>query len=115
MARCDFSNARLEAIGANPITNRSRLGLENSDQLFKIQNGSFVSITTNQSRTAVTVKSTILKYIFNGTFTESGNSFYFGIAGNYSVQTNGYWKMSNISFNAGDTYSFEIDATYTFN
>ena len=119
MARCDFSNAVLSlTANSNIATDYYSLGLSYSGGgvLFKQVNGTYQPIVTNNTLTTVVQKSKVLKFIYNGTFTESGTSFYFGHASeNFSTGDNATFKISNISFNAGDTYSFEIDATYTFN
>ena len=48
---------------------------------------------------------------FSGNFTTSGTEFYFGAYANVSSK----WKITGISFQAGDSYSFQIPIYLTCN
>ena len=54
------------------------------------------------------------EYIYSGSFVTSGTEFYID-ANPGSVPKNARWKISNISFQSGDTYSFQIPITLTCN
>lgn len=108
MAAVDFSNARLSV-----DTTRTKspiyppyLNLPSSPCDI---NGN--SISTAASATRIVDEQNKVSYKYNGTFTASGTEFYFG---NY-YPSEQRWRISNITFNSGDTYVFQINATLTCN
>lgn len=117
MAQVDFSNARIEpcaypGIGSgafsgysaiNPM-GKSNVSLAMTEQLWNANGG---SINTNATVTQLINQQKQLIYLYQGTFNTSGTEFYIIYYGDYQV---GAWKISNISFDSGDTYIFRIRA-----
>ena len=104
MAQIDFTNAVLEPNGTyKPMTFDWLMYTWGDDYLF---NAGKSSISTG-SQTVVLNSPTKATIVKTGTFTASGTEFYIGYYDRVSTQIP--WKVSNISFNAGDTYSFAID------
>jgi len=104
MAQVDFSNAVLDVkSGSTPLTNGSVLGFTTNTTLF---DASGTVITTNHSQTTLVSTSSKVSILYTGQFTTSGTECYPG---------NIYMRVSNISFSAGDTYSFVIDVEVTGN
>lgn len=102
MAEVDFSNARITPI-RNTSNNMSFYyinlprGLRNcfdvSSNTIGTLNG---QVITNRQKQAV--------LLYQGSFTASGTEFYMANSGG------GWWKISNISFQSGDTFIFKIRA-----
>ena len=102
MADVDFSNAVLDVNYDEPLE-FSYLGIYSNNPFDKSGN----QITTNSGSSAVSSTPAKLTWLFTGTFTANGTEFYLGAF--YGSSTGGTWKVSNISFSVGDTYSFVID------
>lgn len=107
MAQVDFSNAVLSvdtsvASRANPVS-QTEININATGSLSDVNNN---SITTNFSATRVVNEQYQLAYVYTGQFTASGTEFYLWKNRTSSAR----WKVSNISFNAGDTFSFKIRA-----
>lgn len=108
MAEVDFTNARIEPSGTeNPAT----------DAYVQLNTYAFYDSSTNMvnsgtsSRTQLINQQKQLMFLYQGRFTTSGTEFYIYQGTNYLRR----WKVSNISFNSGDTYVFQINATLTCN
>lgn len=105
MAQVDFSNAVLEPYtDVKPLTAQYDLGIE----INNISNANSGIIASNLTTTVLENTLSKRSVLFTGTFTDSGTEcylyYYFSIAVH-----NIYWKISNISFSSGDTFSFVID------
>ena len=105
MAQVDFSNAVLD-VNPNtyqpPMNNNNFMGMSGGagylyDQSYNILASGNLSVLLNTPSK--------VSLLFTGAFGTGGTEFYFGSA-YYNIST---WKVSNISFNSGDTYSFVID------
>lgn len=119
MAEVDFSNAKIEpmADGAwslfpskNP-TIRANVSLSQGT-LYAIS-GSTLSTIASGSVTQLVNQQKQLMYLYQGTFTASGTEFYV-MNTSSSTEVSG-WRIYNISFNSGDTYVFQINATLVCN
>lgn len=112
MAEVDFSHARIQPYTdttflpswtrLNP-TALSNVALDQRNLLD-------ISGTTISSATVTKIKDAQkqIVYQYSGTFTASGTEFYLLPAWGGTYITG--WKVSNISFSAGDTYQFSIKA-----
>lgn len=105
MADVDFSHAVLDVSPDNPANPPMsynfymRIGYE------AVLYDDTAAITTSHSVSNLTNTPTKVSILFTGVFTSSGTAFYIGADTNYRR----VWKVSNISFSSGDTYSFIID------
>lgn len=107
MAVVDFSNARIEPVGTKSIfgnNSNSHLNLRDS-----FRNASGTVINSGTITQVVSAQNQLL-YAYSGTFAASGTEFYIGqsISSGSIVHA---WRISNISFQSGDTYSFQINAS----
>ena len=101
MAQVDFSSAVLDVnTGKKPITLAYYLFLNNYQYLL---NSSGTPISSSSTKNVVSETSTKTSVLYAGRFDTSGTEFYLGNNGN------AVWKVSNISFSTGDTYSFVVD------
>ena len=104
MAQVDFTNAVLDVNPnapsghTNPMEQYPYLGISASDWYFT--NAEDSRIVDNVSGQIISSTPAKVSIQFNGTFTASGTEMY-----RYWMS----WKISNISFSAGDTYSFIVD------
>lgn len=105
MAVVDFSNAVLDVAGLNSSHNRPlaedfylRFGSPSGDAYFT--NRDDQRVVSNPSSQIILNTPQKVSILFTGTFTTSGTEMY-----RYYTM----WKISNISFSAGDTYSFVVD------
>ena len=118
MAQVDFSNANIEIIGSRKPLQKRYLGLTNYNSqtqitYFMTTAEPWVALGT-PTITILTQTPTKYSILYTGTFSSSTPSGLseFGI---YIRQQSGsptydfFWKVSNITFSAGDTYSFVID------
>ena len=107
MAFVDFSNAQLHlpSDASFNITDRGNASLDYG-YLF---NALGQNISTNESYQKLQDESKKLAYSYAGTFTASGTEFYFGSSS--AIPTK--YKITGISFQSGDNYSFEIPVTLT--
>lgn len=104
MAEVDFSHAVLDVnAGAYPLTQSSYFLLNYSGELYS----AWPRMIANGSRSIITDTPTKVSILFSGTFNSDAGTgsteFYIG----YNSIL--YWRVSNISFSASDTYSFIID------
>jgi len=103
MAQVDFSNAVLEPSNyddpnTRPFHYGDNIGLNQSAFLYTSEDG---SITTGQVKNKLVGTNTKAVIHYAGTFTKSGNYFY--------LESHYVWKVSNITYNEGDTYSFVVE------
>ena len=106
MAEVDFSHARIQPWSnnsKNPTTSAS-VSLGGMTDLY---NSSIQSISSTITRTNLVDQQKQLVYQYSGSFTASGIEFYL-VA--YDGSSYNGWKISNISFNSGDTFIFQIQA-----
>lgn len=103
MAFVDFSNAVLTPIERNPMQ-YGNLCLDHSTFYNSGEQGAN-AITTNHTMQIVVDVPTQKSFVHTGTFTASGTELYLYGGSNYNAI-----KVSNISFQAGDTFSVRFDA-----
>lgn len=108
MAMVDFSNAVLTPEGSSIISSYSYVNLNQGD--FSNLTTPGIAINSNANVTIIKNEANQAIISYTGTFTESGNGFYIGL-NNYYPR----WKITGISFQAGDTYSFQIPITLICN
>ena len=108
MAEVDFSNAIIEPIISGNINSSSSEYLNLNTSGIKNSNGT--SIVTSNSKTVLINEKKQFLILYQGTFTESGTELYVS-ASVYS----GWWRIRNISFSSGDTYTFQINASLVCN
>jgi hypothetical protein len=108
MAYVDFSNAKIECIHKGAL-GKAYFGLDGSGgtMFLNLFNSDGDSITSASTATAE-VSLEGFKIIRTGTFTESGTEFYIKVYNMVVGGTDIAWKISNVLFNEGDSYSFEI-------
>lgn len=111
MAQADFTNAVLTPYNnptyfsplVNPYESLNTNFLANPSTTSSIGTGSVNRLNTSQNE----------RYdVFSGTFTASGNEFYIASANNVAYI---FWKVSNVTFNSGDTFNFQIHVDMTLN
>ena len=100
MAQVDFSNAVLQPYSNSyyPMTRSGYLALGSNGALL---NEYGYAISSTVSKTFLTNTPSKVSILCVGNFTTSGTEFYMG--------TDLIWKISNVSFSNGDTFSFVID------
>jgi len=99
MAQVDFTNAVIEPYDSG-IWDISSLRFNNSG--FYDSSGNLINSNSNYSQRLVSATKTT--YTYTGVMSASGTEFYISYSGYYK-----FWKVSNISFSNGDSYSFVID------
>ena len=115
MADVDFSNAKIEPVNNlggvlyNP-TQTSYVSLESDIRLY---DNALNTISTSSNPSQLVNEQKQLVVMYNGTFNASGTEFY--IVGKSGTTRVAAWRIYNISFNSGDTYLFQINATLTCN
>ena len=103
MAEVDFSNALMRPEPDKfPFRRDSYIALNNSMYLY---NSSSTRITTSETKNKILDTPSKVSVAYTGQFTASGTEFY--LTGTSTVDR--VWKISNISFSSGDTYSFIVD------
>ena len=106
MAQVDFSNAVIEPAGTKNPIGTVYVNLRNTSGYLRNASGTTIGSGSYSSLVSES-KQYIIQY--RGTFSASGTEFYV-----YSAN-DGKWRVSNITFNSGDTYEFMINATLTCN
>lgn len=107
MAEIDFSNATVSVIGTSNVIDTSYVIL-NTCNLYDVTG--LNKYSNNFSRQVITATP---KYsaIFYGTMARNGTEFYIYVqATNGNGETNRGYKISNISFQTGDTFNFIVSA-----
>lgn len=104
MAEVDFSHARITPSGNINPSGSSYLGMTSS-MLFS--DSSLSTLISSGSRSQLVNTQKQFVYQYQGTFTANGTEFY---VGNIVNNVSHVWKVSNISFQSGDTYVFKIRA-----
>ena len=100
MAQVDFSNAIIDVNGNNtPLAAQSDRTLELAADWY-LSDSSGTQINTGATMSVVVSDKNKKAMVYSGTFTASGTEFY---------TTFTMWKISNVSFQSGDTYSFMIE------
>lgn len=107
MADVDFSNAVLDI---NSTTASKQISLSNylglGDTGFpNLYNVSGQIISSNANKSFIVNTPSKVSILFSGSFGVGGTEFYI-VHNGYSYRD---WKVSNITFSAGDSYSFIID------
>lgn len=104
MAMVDFTNAKIVPLEGytRPVFDPGYVNLYTST--FKDAVGN--TINTNGTRNVLINESKRLVLSFSGAFTTSGTEFYITATSGSPVPAK--WRVYNISFQNGDTYSFEI-------
>ena len=103
MAQVDFSNAVLDVVsGYTPLSLPEYLRLNVSE----FHDSSHNALNYQSWNPNVILQNTPTKVsiLYSGTFNVGGTEFYIAYTG-----TEEAWCVSNISFSAGDVYSFVID------
>ena len=101
MAQVDFTNATIAPYSSNPMGTYTS-GLNSANAFY---NSGSTAITSSLTTSTVKSESGEAIYQYTGTFSATGTEFYFGYNNSYLC-----WKVSNISFNSGDTFTFKIKA-----
>lgn len=119
MAQTDFSNANIEIIGSHKPLRYRFLALTNynsaTDIVYFMTIGSPYTALGTPTITVLTNTPTKYSLLFTGTFTNSlpTGVTEFGIYIRYRSGSSGiydyFWKVTNVTVTAGDTYSFVVD------
>lgn len=106
MAQVNFSNAILTP-PSTPVfdTGGLGLGITNNNDAKRLWNNAGSYITSSYDVTIIINEQKRRVAQYQGTFSASGTEFYFGTGGSDATKK---WKISNISFGIGDTYTFQI-------
>lgn len=107
MAQVDFSNAIIEMQNTVPW-GYDDFGFSWLMDLYD-RNGN--KINNNPSRNLLTDTPTVKSWLFTGEFITNGTEAFFSIRTTNDCN----WKISNISFSSGDTYSFELEISVSGN
>ena len=104
MAQVDFSNAILDVAPTNVanVICEQTLALGYGSSLY---DNNQTIITSDSSFRVLTKTNSKVTYFFQGKFNTNGTECY--IYNGYYMKN--YWRISNISFSSGDSYSFTID------
>ena len=112
MAMVDFSNARIEPNSSNTgtsLTWKNPTGNANVTLAVSsayLRDSSLNVISSAYNRTLLVNEQKQLMYLYQGTFTASGTEFLIHEDSGHLAG----WRISNISFNSGDTFTFKIRA-----
>lgn len=121
MAQVDFSNAKIEIINSRKPLRREYLGLTNYNSqtqiiYFMTLSEPYQYLSSNCSISVLSNTPSKYSLRFSGTFSANAGtgSTEFGIYVSYSYSNyDFYWKVSNIVFDAGDTFDFVVDVDIT--
>lgn len=103
MAMVDFSNAKISVDNSSSNPPSTQLYANVDAFIGWLNDANNNHICTNKNVTQVVNQDKKLVAAFTGTFTASGTEFYLRYDSGGAR-----WKVSNISFQSGDTYSFQI-------
>ena len=109
MAVVDFSNAVLEHNGNTKPFDQKYISVIGDNTVICDANKQV--ITSSYTKTKEVDDKGRFVAAFNGTLTTSGTELYIKFGG--GAWDTMYWKITNISFNSGDTFSFKIKAKFT--
>ena len=107
-SQVDFSNASLTMVNKTSAWTVGVLYLDQGANLYNESSSYSPSITTNATKTVLV--NTNQRYVINhtGKFTTNGTGFHIGADHNPRV-----WKVTDVSFSGGDTYSFDLEINLT--
>lgn len=105
MADVDFSNAVLDVYLGNPLNRDNYLYIYATGNLTDLSGN---IVTSNFNKSIISNTPSKVSILFSGGFATSGTEFYISRLTSGGVPSFA-WKVSNISFSSGDTYSFIID------
>ena len=102
MALIDFSNAVLHLPTSTSfyVLTEADAGLNG----YYLYNSGGTKISTNEGCLKIKDEQYLSVLSYAGNFTASGTEFYLGSRSNISEK----WKITGISFQSGDSYSFQI-------
>ena len=106
MAQVSFNNAIIEPARGKPLTEGELALIYNNGAFYKDISDLTVRANSNSTASILNQTNTKISVIYSGTFVDAGTCFYFG---NTTTGMGALWKVSNINFSAGDTYSFVVD------
>lgn len=117
MAYVDFSNAHIDVRGSLKPLHQQHLGLTNYNSPpatinFLTLESPWEYIATSVASTIVSSTPTKVSYLYTGTFAMAGTSFGIYVKKDSSSYEE-FWAITNVSFSAGDTFSFIIDVEIT--
>lgn len=116
MAQVDFSNAHLDVFEGNEYVNTynpmnhdlyMRLRSSAAEYFYDLQGNSISRI--NPTVSIIYESPTKVSILYVGEFTASGTSFLIGLYSQSGNRKFAGWKVTNVSFNSGDSYSCVID------
>ena len=116
MAQIDFSNATIEPVSTKKPFSQYKLGLgivNNFNTYFRDVDGNNLLSVNYLAPTILANTPTRMSLIYTGTIASgiaSGTAFYLGLTGGAAYN---FWKVSHISYSAGDTFSFQLDFDIT--
>lgn len=110
MAVVDFSHAVIEPVG---VVSTTGAGYVIGTTSIKDANDNTIATPQNVG-TSLVNKQKQRMYGFSGTFTASGTEFYIMTTFSSGVLQRG-WRISNITFQAGDTFNFQVNASLICN
>ena len=110
MAVIDFSNATLTWVGTKNIGDIAvaTLWADSSNNTFTAAANDNTTIVANETRSRNNVSLSHITVVCTGTTTASGNKLVLHNR-NVAILEYAYYEISNISFDAGDTFSFIVD------
>ena len=106
MASIDFSNATLEPVITVSVD--SYITLNPTWNITKIYDASGNEIGVFSSKQLLTDETNYFTVLFVGSMSASGTEMYLGA----NSGTQKYWKISNISFASGDTFTLQIKGQF---
>lgn len=109
MAEINFTNAVLEPYNRCPASFPD-IAIETDPYIIRLVDASGNRITSSDNDNFEIVRSAYndILYHFWGTMGTNGTEIY--LRKSYGGAVNWYWKISNVSFQSGDTYDFQINA-----
>lgn len=110
MAHVSFANARIELINGEAIASNYELSLRGTGDTSEttqtvLYDSNNDRIVQNYSSRRILNTPSRISFLYTGIFIVSGTEAYLRL----NSYTNLCWKFSNISFQAGDDYSFIVD------
>ena len=114
MAVVDFSNAVITYVGTQNLGDMGLavLWADAGNNTFTAAVNSNTAIATSETGSRNNISTSHITVIRTGTMTASGNKMILHNK-NTADESYAYYEISNISFNAGDTFAFILDINYT--